>query len=57
MTAEIIPLNETPMEPPRCSFCRKEIPKGALALRSLDGAQWMCRGCIQEASLRLGIAA
>lgn len=56
MTAEVIPMQEPPQ--PKCVFCRKEIPKGALALQSnVDPGKWMCRGCIQQAWIRMGAAA
>jgi hypothetical protein len=60
MTAEVIPFKEpvapTPT-PAICTFCKQEMPKGSLALRSIDGGQWMCRGCIQDAYIRLGASA
>ena len=57
MTAEVIPFKAPPTMQPKCCFCGKEIPKGALALANPEHSKWMCRGCIQEAHVRMGAAA
>lgn len=56
MTAEIIPFKEPPEVRPKCAFCNKEIPKGAMALVNQDKTRWMCITCIQMAYIRLGAA-
>jgi len=54
MSAEIIPFKAPQEIRAKCCFCGKEIPKGTMALVNTERNRWMCRGCIQEAYIRMG---